>query len=276
MLRRLAALIVILALLGGGLYYWKSRETGAAPVRLLEVGKRLADARITGEVVGALHLNRNLAPWAIDVGTEEGVVTLRGDVPREELRATAERVAAAVPDVRQVVNHLRVNPAAAPPSTPERTLGESLDDHALELRVRLALSLNRELKGTEIGVRSFRREITLEGEVATPRQRQLAVEVARETMGVGSIRDELRVRPASATDGGAGAGPGAPTDRRSAVRQALAANSSLKPYVIDVREEGGALVLVGRVRTGAERDLAGLLARDAAGGPVKNALEIGP
>lgn len=243
----------------------------------MEVGKRLADARITGEVVGALHLNRNLAPWAIDVGTEEGVVTLRGDVPREELRATAERVAAAVPDVRQVVNHLRVSPAAAPPLTPERTLGESLDDHALELRVRLAFSLNRELKGKEIGVRSFRREITLEGEVATVRQRQLAVEVARETTGVGSIRDELRVRSASATDGGAGAGPGAAGgDRRSAVEQALAANASLKPYAIDVREEGGALVLVGRVKTGAERDLAGLLARDAAGVPVRNALEIGP
>ena len=52
--------------------------------------------------------------------------------------------------------------------------------------------------------------------------------------------------------------------------------SCLGAYAIDVREEGGRVVLTGRVRTAAEKDLAGLLARDAAGGSVDNRLSVGP
>jgi hypothetical protein len=41
-------------------------------------------------------------------------------------------------------------------------------------------------------------------------------------------------------------------------------------------EEGGRLVLRGTVRSGAEKDLAAALAREAAGRPVENAVEIRP
>ncbi|PYQ15667.1 MAG: hypothetical protein DMF80_08185 [Acidobacteria bacterium] len=41
-----------------------------------------------------------------------------------------------------------------------------------------------------------------------------------------------------------------------------------------MRDEGGRVVLCGQVKTAAEKDLAGALARDAAGGPVDNALEV--
>jgi hypothetical protein len=43
-----------------------------------------------------------------------------------------------------------------------------------------------------------------------------------------------------------------------------------------VREERGRLLLAGRVRTAAEKDLAGLMARDAAGTPVENTVTIQP
>jgi osmotically-inducible protein OsmY len=65
-------------------------------------------------------------------------------------------------------------------------------------------------------------------------------------------------------------------DRASRVQQALRANPSLGTYDIRVREEGGRIVLSGRVRTAAEKDLAGLIARDAAAGAVDNGLSVGP
>jgi len=43
-----------------------------------------------------------------------------------------------------------------------------------------------------------------------------------------------------------------------------------------VREESGRLLLAGRVRTAAEKDLAALVARDAAGMPVNNSVTIQP
>jgi len=265
-LSRLFALVVLLALIGGGLYYWKLEGRGlATPEALGEVAPGLRDSATTGAVKGAFRLNRHLKPYSIHVETEEGVVTLRGAVAREELRDLAGRVAAAVPGVTQVVNHLRVVPEAAPtPGGNDRSLGESLDDEALEVQVRLALSLNSELAGTDIEVSAFRREVTLAGRVATETQRLVAVRVARDTPGVSSVSDRLELAGAERTGG------------RAAVERALADNPNLAGYAIEVKEGAGGLVLVGRVRTGAEKDLAGLLARNATRKPVENRLEIVP
>lgn len=262
MLRRLFALALLLALVAGGLYYWKAGSGGFEPRALGKVGQALRDTRTTAAVKAALELNRHLKPLRVAVSTEAGVVTLRGDVPREELKTKAEQVAGAVPDVRQVVNHLRVVPGSAPAGPDGRSVGESLDDEAVTVQVRLALSLRRELEGADVSVRAFRRQVTLTGELARAGQREVAVETTRATAGVEGVTDELRVR---------GAGADA-----LAVQRALRADPNLGPYALEVREEGGRLVLRGRVRTGAEKELAGLLAREAAGGPIENVLQIRP
>src|SRR2546427_309795 len=182
-MRRVLALIVVLALLAVGLYYWKNRPAGETPRQALgAVGDRLRAAKATGEIKAALELNRNLKPYPIDVDvTGDGVVTLKGAVPREDFKAEAKRVAAAGPGVR-------------------------------------------------------------------------------------TVRDEIRVDPALPAP--------APGDRAQTAKRALAANPSLAPYDIQVREEGGRLVLHGRVNTAAEKDLAGLVARDATGAQIDNALEV--
>ena len=192
-MKRLLALLVLLAIGAVALYYWKNKPAGAeraaqgaaaeARQALDTVGQKLKETKYTGSVKAAFELNRELAPLSIDIdSSENGVVTLKGTVPSEELKALAGRVAASVPAVAQVNNQLVVG---APP----------------------------------------------------------------------------------AAAGG---------DRVGRVQQALHANSSLTAYAITVREESGRVVLTGRVRTAAEKDLAGLLARDAAGGTVDNSLSVGP
>ena len=193
MIRRFFALIVLLALAAGGLYYWKSRGGSLSGSHGLQVvGRDLKDAALTGAVKTAFELNRTLKPLAIHVSTEDGVVTLRGDVPRDEAKAVAERVASSVPDVRQVVNHLQVSGGPVESPRQERTVSESIDDQALEVQVRLALSLNRELKGAEIKVEAYKRTVTLSGEVGKGKQRALAVDIARETPGVSDVTDRIR------------------------------------------------------------------------------------
>jgi osmotically-inducible protein OsmY len=174
-------------------YYWKkpaaaerTAQGAAAEARqaLDTVGQKLKETKYTGSVKAAFELNRELAPLSIDIdSTEDGVVTLKGAVPSEELKALAGRVAASVP-------------------------------------------------------------------------------------GVARVNDQLVVSAAPA--------PAAGGDRVGRVQQALHANSSLSAYTITVRDEGGRVVLTGRVRTAAEKELAGLLARDAAGGTVDNSLSVGP
>jgi osmotically-inducible protein OsmY len=165
--------------------------------KLGEVGQELEEAKITASVKTALGLNRTLHPYSIEVSTEKGVVTLRGRVDGEEARARAEAVALAVPDVVRVVNQLEATSGAGPAAQAAagRTLGESLDDHSLEVRVRLALSLNRELKGSDLAVQAYRREVTLVGEVVSPAQHEAALRTARETDSVQGVIDRIQVRP---------------------------------------------------------------------------------
>lgn len=261
---RFLALLVLATLVGGGYYYWRGNPEIAAPRDLDEVGARLKDTALTAGVRTALSLHRDLAVQGLSASTEGRVVTLRGTVPRPELREAAERVAGAVPDIRQVVNHIAVDGSAVPAAPSDgRTVGERLDDEALVVRVRLAFSLNRDLAGSRIEVTAHRKEVRLAGRLPGEARRRLALQVAREVAGVESVADALEtVEPAAAGSGAA------------AVARALEANSNLDASGIRVSEEGGSVVLAGQVGSGVERDLAGLLAREAAGKPVENRLEI--
>jgi osmotically-inducible protein OsmY len=276
-MRRLFALLVLVALVGVGLYYFKYRPAGETPREALgSVGEKFRGAKTTGEIKAALELNRNLKPYSIDVDASgDGVVALKGEVPREDFRAEAERVAAAVPGVREVHNEIRIDPALPAPADGGRTLGENFDDKALEAKVKLAFSLDKGLEGSKLSVRAYRREVTVGGTVDTPEQHQLALKLAGSTTDVIAVHDEIQLRGQAAAPAAAAASPAAAGgDRAQAAKRALAANPSLAAYDIQVHEEGGRLVLSGRVKTAAEKELAGLVARDAAGVQVENVLEV--
>lgn len=273
MIRRLFALVVLAAVAFVGYTYWKSQESGSDSTSLTrgmgEVGQRLQDVALGGAVKTALRLNRNLEPYKLRVEAEEGVITLRGSVPSAELRRQAEEVATAVPEVDQVVNHLEVQAGDAPkPGADERSLGERVDDESLEVQVRVAFSLNRDLKGTDLKVQAFRKQVTLLGQVATPAQRDLALKIAGGTAGATGVADRIEVRGHAEHED--------PGNLRARVDQALAGNSHLAKFGLHVKGEGDRLVLRGRVRTEIEKELAGAVAREAAGGPVDNALEVRP
>ena len=289
---RFLALIVLIGLVIAGLYYWQRTDAGARAAatdgigdvgnRLGEVGEsvgsRLRDTKLTGQVKAALELSRSLRPYPIDVSTENEVVILRGEVPSEDLRLAAERTASGVPDVKQVRNEIRTGGNPAPTDGGGRSVGESFDDRALEAKVMTAYSLNRQMAGSDIKVSAFKRDVTLTGVVANEQQKQLAVAIAQDTAGVNTVRDQISGGSGIA---GAPAGAAAPaaaslSDRARAAEAAFASNQSLAGYGLTVREERGRLLLAGRVRTAAEKDLAALVARDAAGMPVDNTVTIQP
>jgi len=260
LIRRLFALVILLGLAVLGLYYWRHGPAGLRSANMRQVGQDLEDVALTGAVRAALGLNRTLKPYAIEASAENGVVTLRGEVPSVEVRQTAEAVAGSVPKAKRVSNELKVNPATRGEPSAERTMGEVVDDQTLEVQVKMALSLNKALEGSHIDVKVYRKAVTLSGDVKDPAQRGIALETARQTAGVSSVTDTL---------GAAGKNAGV-----SEVERVLNENANLKPYGIRAREQNGHLVLLGRVRTGAERDLATLLAQQVSRLPVENSLEL--
>src|SRR5262249_53447082 len=155
LLRRLFVLCLLLAVAGVAFLAW-SGDTSLFHARDLKtLGAGLEDAKTTAAVKAAVSLNRGLRPHGLAGSTGRGVGSVPATVPDAALRAAAERVAASVPDVRQVVNHIEVSPAAARAVPADRTLGETVDDRSLEVQVRLALSLNRELRNADIRVQAY-------------------------------------------------------------------------------------------------------------------------
>jgi hyperosmotically inducible protein len=270
MLRRLFTFLVVVVLLLGCLYYWQRGSFKLGDFKDIKdikapdfknLAGSIKDVAITGSVKTALSLNRELRPYTFEVETKEGVVALRGAVPSAQVRMMAEEVSGAVPNVKKVTNELRVDTSVKAGPNADRTIGARLDDETLEVQVKLALTLKKELENSSIHVAVLEKVVTLSGQ-ATAAQKAAAMKTAEETPGVVSVTDGF-----GAPSGGKG---------RAAVEHALAANANLAPYHIRVMERGDRLVLVGNVRTGAERDLAAALAEAAAGGPIENSLALKP
>lgn len=286
MLRGLTIVLVLVVALGVGTYLWRERVAHAQPAsvtpaglraeargfaaqtqeKLGEIGHELRDAKVSASVKTALALNRTLRAASIHVSTEDGVVTLSGRATSADERARAEALAAAVPGVTRVLDQVQV--ASGPTPVAGRSLGETLEDETVEMRVRLALSLNTELGGTDVTVQAYRHEVTLGGEVGSPAQRERAQQIARDTTAVAGVLDRIRVRGVDARPGASSA------ERAAAAERAVKANPNLAPFDLRVREEGDRLVLRGSVRTPVEKDLALALAREAAGGGVEDAVEV--
>jgi hyperosmotically inducible protein len=209
MIRRLFSVLVLVALVGVIVYFLQQRAPGApslaaearqigaeAREKLGAAGREVEDAKITASVKTALELTRSLRPYAFAVSTDDRVVTLRGQTDGEALRAQAVAVATRVPGVARVVSEIEATPAAVPPpgSTGGRTLGEKLDDGTLAVRVKLALSLNRDLEGSHLSVTAYTREVTLRGDVTSRAQHDLALQTVADTDGVEKVIDQIGTR----------------------------------------------------------------------------------
>ena len=194
MIRRLFALVILLAFAAAGLYYWKNRTGGlelpGLPKRMAQLQTNLKDATVTTAVLAAFNLNRATARLDLHASTRDGVVTLKGLVPDEAARDAAVRVASSVPEVARVESELKTG---GPAPAGDRSVLESLDDEKLELQVKAALSLNKQLRELPLKTKAFKGAVTLSGDVPTEAQKTLALQVAGDTPGVSAVTDAIRV-----------------------------------------------------------------------------------
>ena len=78
-------------------------------------------------------------------------------------------------------------------STQEGT-GEYLDDTWITTRIKAALFNESTLKATEINVETFKGQVQLSGFVNSSRDISKAIEIARSTKGVKSVRNDMRIK----------------------------------------------------------------------------------
>jgi osmotically-inducible protein OsmY len=156
---------------------------------------------------------------------------LRGEVPSEDLRVSAERIASGVPDAGSVRNEIRVNPAMPAAASTSRSVGETIDDRALEAKVRLAYSLHRGMDGSDVSVAVYRGAVTLSGTVASDAQRALALQLARDASGAASVTDRLAAQGGAAkTSSRVPATAAGPAGRIADIRSCIPYNRNVRCY----------------------------------------------
>jgi osmotically-inducible protein OsmY len=150
------------------------------------------DATLSAKVKTALSLSRRVPAGAINVDTQNEVVTLRGEVPNEETRTLAEMIARDTSGVTELHNEIRVNPAAVAAEEMQR-MESRVADLEMKYLVHDRIVKNPELAGSNINVEVNGATATLTGTVATADQKYLAEQAASSIEGVRSVNNQVRV-----------------------------------------------------------------------------------
>ena len=140
-------------------------------------------------------------------------------------------------------------------------------DAGVTAKVKAKLAADDTVKAYQIDVDTQRKVVTLAGNVESAAAKAQALRLARETEGVASVIDKVKVTAK-------------PTDTRSipdtggdlsdagitaAVKTKLLADPAVAGLKIDVDTQNGVVTLTGRVKTAAEKAEALRLARETAG-----------
>lgn len=151
------------------------------------------DAWIHGSAQTSLMLNTNLNAFRISSSVEDGVVTLEGEVETSTDKALAEELVEGIDGVERVDNQLAVR-NEDDDDDDNGGVRATLNDGRIFTVLKSRLLMSGDVSGRDIEVEVDDAVVTLSGEVDTSAERDLAIEMARNTNGVRDVRDNLRVR----------------------------------------------------------------------------------
>lgn len=151
--------------------------------------------------------------------------------------------------------------AACAATDSTRSTGQVIDDAAIAGKIKASLAADTTTDAVDIDVEVDQARVQLNGVVDGADERDRALQIARETEGVISVENNLRINPEERM-AGEYLDDKALTAR---VKAALADNPSVKSLHIDVEVNRGVVSLGGHVDTAAERNAAENTAQRVAG-----------
>ena len=150
------------------------------------------------------------------------------------------------------------------PSSDLEVVKEKMGDAKLSLEVKTAIGLNKNFRAFDIKVNAREGVVTLEGEVASKEQKELAYEIASQVKGVNRVKNLIRVNPDKVEK----------KERRTlgetiddgkimaSVKSAFSLDRRLEGCDIKVKVYKGVVFLEGTVKEEAQKRLAVRIARD--------------
>jgi hyperosmotically inducible protein len=159
-----------------------------------------SDAGITTAVKSKFAADDTVKAYQINVDTKDRIVTLKGEVETPAARDRAVELARATDGVRDVVDVLVLAPPAVPTSgvadqvkETARDAGQLVGDAGITTAVKTKMLADATVSGLKIDVDTTDGVVSLTGDVASTVEKRRALEIARETDGVKSVKDQLKI-----------------------------------------------------------------------------------
>jgi hyperosmotically inducible protein len=162
-----------------------------------------SDAGVTTAVKSKLAADDTVKANRIDVDTKDRVVTLRGEVETEVAKARAVQLAKSTDGVRDVVDGLTVAPGARPTTGVDEAqskaregaekTGNLMGDAGITAAIKTKMLADATVSGLKIDVDTKDGVVVLIGDVKSAAEKKRAMELARETDGVKSVKDQLKI-----------------------------------------------------------------------------------
>ena len=149
------------------------------------------DAWIDGKAETVLLLNTNLNNFDINTDVDQGKVVLTGKVDSDVDKALAEELVEGIDGVKSVDNQLTV--VADKHAKANKDDGQVLTDTKITTVVKTRLLFESEVAGTDIKVTTKKGVVTLEGTLASDAEKDLAVNIAKNTDDVKKVVDHIKV-----------------------------------------------------------------------------------
>lgn len=152
---------------------------------------KFKDLKITTIVESKLIWNRHVSGMDIDVDTTKGEVVLRGKVPSDNASKIAESLAMQTRGVRKVENRLKIE--TENPSKLERRLDElsrAVNDAWIEKKIEAQFLSTSAISARKIEVTVTDKNVTLKGRVESSTERDLAIQIAENTVGTEEVLAE--------------------------------------------------------------------------------------
>ncbi len=149
-------------------------------------GELVTDATTTTTVKSRLLWNEHTSGLKINVDTVDGRVTLSGTVGSAAEKERAARIALDTEGVVALDNRLTVEPNAAQGRVAERA-GTAIADSWITAKVKSSLLYSRNVDGLDLTVETREGVVLLGGSADTRAERDLAVEIAQDILGVKQV-----------------------------------------------------------------------------------------
>jgi osmotically-inducible protein OsmY len=200
--------------------------------------QKMTDQQITNAVDHRLLSDSALKNNPIDARTDDGIVTLSGTANHLIAKERATMLAQTIRGVRGVVNTISLRIP-------------SLPDDEIRKNVEAALFYDTATDSYDLKTAVKDGVVTINGTVQSYREKQLAMYVAKGVKGVKEVKDSIVVSTRSKRPD---------MEIAAEVRNIIAIDAWLTPYLIKINVKDGVVTLIGEVGSLAQKERARVLA----------------